>query len=845
MPSLSTSRRGVGTRLLLAFFGISAFSALVAGAAIYAFRQVGYALVSIDTRVEPMLASLEVSRSVERMVTASAALASVTSETDRATLFDDVSHESSGLRGFLTSLRGDVVGSERLADIERDADLLDKKILELDFAVRDKLQLIGQIKDTMHGVFAANEETQRLLSPTLLVFDSRIKELATLTGAQSQEPPWESLRPLLAGLLAERPVERVQQRTSDLADALAQAADTEQHQRLLVLGFQMRRTVAELQQDSAALDPKLRPLFLAQVDKFKPFLDGATSIPQLRDRELDAIADAQRILAESGALSRDLIAAAERLVESSKREVQIATTSALRTQGISTQAITLLVALSVLSSVLIVWLYVGRSILARLSRLSGTMLAIAAGDRANAVDVSGNDEIAAMAQAVEVFRRNAVERDELLAERAEAAAHLETVVEERTRALQHRQAELRVTFDNMGDGVVMFDEQMRLVAWNRNFQELLGLSSEFLAAPRTYAEYVRHLSNSGEFGRDSDPEAELCRYTENVGRHYSFERTRPDGTILEVRHNPVPDGGFVLIYSDITERKHSEAEIRAARDAAESALHELKSAQASLIQAEKMASLGQLTAGIAHEIKNPLNFVNNFATLSFDLLNDMKEIAAPSLAALDRERRAELDETMALLASNLEKIAEHGRRADGIVKSMLEHSRGSSGERQTIDLNTLVEEALNLAYHGARAQDQSFNITLERDYAEGLKPIELAPQEMTRVFLNLFGNGFYAASKRARDCGDGSFRPVLAVRTCAAGDAVEVCVRDNGTGIPPEIKDRLFQPFFTTKPTGEGTGLGLSISYDIVTQQHGGTITVESGPGAYTEFIVRLPRHGQ
>jgi PAS domain S-box-containing protein len=280
-----------------------------------------------------------------------------------------------------------------------------------------------------------------------------------------------------------------------------------------------------------------------------------------------------------------------------------------------------------------------------------------------------------------------------------------------------------------------------------------------------------------------------------------------------------------------------------ARDEAQTALRGLKAAQANLIQAEKMASLGQLTAGIAHEIKNPLNFVNNFASLSNELLEELKEETEPALATLDADKRAGIDETLVILSGNLEKIVEHGKRADNIVKSMLEHSRGVTGERREVDLNGVVEEALKLAYHGARAQDQSFNITLKRDYAEGLKPIKLAPQEITRVFLNLFGNGFYAANKRARDNGDGSFRAVLTVRTCEDGDAVEIRVRDNGTGIPSELKDKLFQPFFTTKPTGEGTGLGLSISYDIVTQQHGGTITVESEPGAYTEFIIRLPRH--
>jgi signal transduction histidine kinase len=284
-------------------------------------------------------------------------------------------------------------------------------------------------------------------------------------------------------------------------------------------------------------------------------------------------------------------------------------------------------------------------------------------------------------------------------------------------------------------------------------------------------------------------------------------------------------------------------EARRARTAAEAALADLRRAQDRLIQSEKMASLGQLTAGIAHEIKNPLNFVNNFAGLSVELLDELKETADPGIATLDEETRAEIDEIVQMLTGNLEKIAEHGRRADGIVKSMLEHSRGVSGERREVDLNALVEEALNLAYHGARAQDASFSITLEREFDPAVAPIELAPQEMTRVFLNLFGNGFYAANKRARGNGGAGYRPTLQVSTHDLGEAVEVRVRDNGTGIPLEIRDQLFQPFFTTKPTGEGTGLGLSISWDIVTQQHGGSIEVDSEPGEFTEFTIRLPRH--
>ena len=269
-------------------------------------------------------------------------------------------------------------------------------------------------------------------------------------------------------------------------------------------------------------------------------------------------------------------------------------------------------------------------------------------------------------------------------------------------------------------------------------------------------------------------------------------------------------------------------------------LDELRAAQERLVQTEKLASLGQLTAGIAHEIKNPLNFVNNFSALSAELVGEMNDVLAT--AALDKKTRLELDELGQMLKTNLEKVVQHGKRADSIVKNMLLHSREGSGEHRVADINTLLDESLNLAYHGARAENPGFNITLLRDFDANAGAIELFPQEITRAFLNLISNGFYAVTKRKTESADSGFEPVLSAATRDLGNTVEIRIRDNGTGIPAEVKEKMFNPFFTTKPAGEGTGLGLSMSHDILVKQHGGIIDVETEPGQFTEFKILLPR---
>ena len=269
-------------------------------------------------------------------------------------------------------------------------------------------------------------------------------------------------------------------------------------------------------------------------------------------------------------------------------------------------------------------------------------------------------------------------------------------------------------------------------------------------------------------------------------------------------------------------------------------LENLRTAQDRLVQTEKLASLGQLTAGIAHEIKNPLNFVNNFSGISAELIDELQETLGG--ISIDKKTRAEITELTDTLRGNLEKVVQHGKRADSIVKNMLLHSRSGSGDHRPVEINAVVEESLNLAYHGARAEKQGFNITLERSFDPAAGEVDVFPQEITRVLLNLIANGFYAATKRKGQAGADGYEPTLAAATKDLGDRVEIRIRDNGTGIPPDVKDKMFNPFFTTKPAGEGTGLGLSISHDIIVKQHAGSIEVDTQPGEFTEFRIILPR---
>ena len=322
-------------------------------------------------------------------------------------------------------------------------------------------------------------------------------------------------------------------------------------------------------------------------------------------------------------------------------------------------------------------------------------------------------------------------------------------------------------------------------------------------------------------------------------------------TILEFklqRTEKVKRTTSVLLEETIDELEKKRADVVKANDALKHSLEELKAAQAQLIHSEKMASLGELTAGIAHEIQNPLNFVNNFAEVSVDILEEMN-------GELENENLENIKEIAGDLKQNLEKINHHGKRASGIVKGMLEHSRSSTNEKELTDINTMADEYIRLAYHGMRAKDKSFNAVFKTELDKTLPKIKVIPQDIGRVLLNLINNAFYIVNEKAKSplTSQGGtsenikeYKPQVIVKTTylpsLGGEkgVVVVSVADNGPGIPDSIKEKIFQPFFTTKPTGQGTGLGLSLSYDIV-KAHGGTTSVKSKEGEGTEFIIQIP----
>jgi signal transduction histidine kinase len=554
---------------------------------------------------------------------------------------------------------------------------------------------------------------------------------------------------------------------------------------------------------------------------------GESNVFTLREAELKTGSQEESVLAESLDLIEALTETSEDIVTTTREDGARAAGAATRSMGASW--LTLLGSgIGIISVMVVVWLYSHRSLGTRLSALSRGMLSIAGGNLKGETPPAGKDEIGRMAEALAIFRDTAIEIEE---------KNLHDVAEARQRLID--------AVESASEGFAFYDAADRLVLCNTRYRTLLYPDEDVHLEPGiSFAEVIRQAAERGLIDEGNGDIEAVVRA--RVERHREpggpFLQQRSDGRWIQISERKTEGGGTVAVYTDLTELKRREEELGAAKDDAEQALQDLKLAQRTLVQSEKMASLGQLTAGIAHEIKNPLNFINNFAKSSNELVDELAVEIKPVIGQLDETARDNVDELLATIKEDLGTIRDHGERADSIVKGMLLHSRGGTNTPQATELNALINESVNLAYHGQRANTPGFNVTLDVDLDSDVGSLEIVGQEITRVLVNLLGNAFYAVYERQQSSQKG-YDPVVAVTSRALdGDCVEIRIRDNGTGIPAETIERLFTPFFTTKPAGEGTGLGLSISHDIVADQHGGSIRADSEEGAYTEFIIELPR---
>lgn len=482
-------------------------------------------------------------------------------------------------------------------------------------------------------------------------------------------------------------------------------------------------------------------------------------------------------------------------------------------------------------------------------------MAAGEGDRTRRLTVIGRDEVAELALAFNEFM------DKLEG----IYVRLQREVAERKLAqteIQKRETYFKTLIENAPDVIMILNTDFSANYVSPSYERTFGFTIKELQT-RPPLDYIHP--------EDHEKVLNAMRSgIENPGVPYQVEiRFLHKGGdwrwVQAFGMNQVDDGivnGIVVNMRDITDRKQAELimreynvtlerevaertmEIRRKTDDLGKALDELRSTQDQLVLNEKMASLGALTAGIAHEIKNPLNFVNNFADLSSELVDELREQIEKFKSAPDTADMEEIGELLQDIEGNVKKILEHGRRADNIVRSMLLHSRGVAGQRSKTDINKLLDEYVHLTYHGMRAQDNSFNIDFDLAYDDKAGMVEVVPQDISRVFLNILNNACYATNERAKAQRDG-YKPLLTVRTRDLGDSVEIRVRDNGTGIPEDIRRDIFNPFFTTKPAGKGTGLGLSISYDIIVKEHHGEISCDSVPGEFTEFVIVLPKKMQ
>jgi adenylate cyclase len=793
---------GLRERLLLSFIAISSFAVIAAVVGNYAFYAIGKALHQVTVEsVPPAIATLELAQSTERVVAAGPALLSATNSEDFKAASSVLDREVNEAGRLLSELPGQGLTADRLIQIRLIFRVVTANLENLKVAVQSRISAADREAALVGDTFDAYNKFRAIWTPKFNELKAQIVSLQRVLDASSSSPEnrLAAVGRLNTAIRDLAPLEQIQQEAANVFESLVRAASATTPAVLETIRAEADQSVRHIDDLVSGLDPDLSFELIVPISRLRANAVGPSSVIAVRQTELKAIQEGRRLTVENAALSTQLSDAVEALVAASKEAIAAATERTQSVQRLGRVGLAVAVALSLISSVLIGWFYVGRNVVARLTTLSAGMRAIVGGRRDITIPTGGGDEIADMARAVEVFRDNAIALDRLLAEREQAAAQLEKVVEERTAELQRRGTELRVTLDNMAHAVVMFDSSLKLTAWNRQFSSLLDLPESFLNNKPNFTEFIRYLAERGEYGA-VDAESEVRRLTASVDKQFIFERTRPDGKVLEIRHNPLPGGGTVIIYSDITERKHYEETLTAARDQAE-AMSRTKSS---------------FLANMSHELRTPLNAIIG--------LTDMMVSNAPRFGT---EKAAE----------PLRRVRRAGEHLLDLINQVLDLSKIEAGKLdlnlETVKIPRLIDEVVGTARGLAEQNKNRLIVECPPDIA----PLLVDPLRLRQILLNLLGN----ACKFTKG-GEVSLR--VSPHSIEGREWVDFAVADTGIGMTPEQMNKLFEEFVqadqTTARNYGGTGLGLAITRKLCRMMGGDTlVTSEIGKGS--TFVARLP----
>jgi PAS domain-containing protein len=685
---------GLRGRFLLAFGEIVALALVAAATGWMALFVTRRALDDTTARQMPRtIAAMALSEHAGRLSAIGPALLDAASADATSALTARKNAELAAARRQLVMLRSDTGDSAPSGEIAAGLERLGDNLGAIAAAVTRRNNAASKSEALLHKALEASAQSA-------VLFSSQLQSPGRQPAARRRHGVERSVGGLAEPASAPPPLARLQQGVTDVVGLLVAATETGDAQRLEKLRSAGKADMADIDTLLSGLDAGSAALLSPAIASLRQSALGSDGLFAIRKGELDASAAGRRLSAENIGVADRLSGSARAVVAAAERQTSAAAARAAAVQRVESLCLAVVAAVSLAGALVIVWFHLGRDIVPRLNRLGAAMSAIADGRLDVPVGETGGDEIGAIGRAVEAFRRNAVER----APRAERTFLTRPAeIGDRITRLARNEAALQVMFDSVRQGVAIFDRNLMLVAWNQPFCEVLKLPGSFLEGRPSFDDFYRLLGWRGEFGLGGDIERQLAITRSAIDRPLTDERTRRDGTTLEVRRNPVIGGGFVMMYADVTDRKRSEAQTRRAAEQAEAALRELKATQASLARAEKTVSLGRITAGIARDIKKPVNFVNIFATISVELMNELKAALGPALTHLNPDQNARVEVAVANLSGNLERIALQGRRADDLVSSMPAQLLDGSGERRSIEADLVGGEASDLAYKGTAA----------------------------------------------------------------------------------------------------------------------------------------------